>query len=393
MKDKDLPGLKLLWAVPDHPWHGGGAAVRIAMTVGGLEGAPVLARVVAEPKTPDPEHAAEGLVIEESPVDAIHEDLSGGAKVVDAVALRSNGGISCRGMELGGSGFIVTTEQWEAWKRPTVVHPYRNGRDLVDQPRNVMVIDLFGLTEEQVRKAYPAIYQHLLHTVKPERIVNNAAATRSNWWIFRRPHPEFRPALAGLPRYIATVETAKHRVFQFLDGATVPDNKLIAIASAEAFHLGILSSRIHVIWALAAGALLEDRPVYVKSRCFDPFPFPEATKAQAARIRDLAEELDQHRKRAQEAGLGLTAQYNLLERLRSGEALTEKEQALDARGLVSLLLDLHQKLDAAVAEAYGWPVDLPEAAILDRLVALNHARAAEEAQGHIRWLRPEYQAP
>ena len=386
------PPLKLLWAIPDHPWHGGGAAVRIAMTVGGLAGSPVLARVIAEPKTPDPEHVAEGLVIDEVSVDAIHEDLSGGAQVAGTAALKANDGICSPGMKLHGNGFIVTPEQWQTWKQPAVVHPYRNGRDLTDQPRNVMVIDLFGLTEEQVRKVYPAIYQHLLQTVKPEREQNNDATTRKNWWIFGRNREDLRPALAGLPRYIATVETAKHRVFQFLDGATVPDNMIIAIASADAFHLGVLSSRIHVTWALAAGGLLEDRPRYNKTRCFDPFPFPEATKAQAARIRDLAEELDQHRKRAQEAGLGLTTQYNLLERLRSGDALTEKEQALDAKGLVSLLLDLHQKLDAAVAEAYGWDAELSDAAILDHLVALNHARAAEEAQGHIRWLRPEYQA-
>ena len=60
---------------------------------------------------------------------------------------------------------------------------------------------------------------------------------------------------------------------------------------------------------------------------------------------------------------------------------------------MSLLLELHQKLDAAVAESYGWDADLPEPEILERLVALNQARAAEEANGQIRWLRPEYQAP
>jgi Mg/Co/Ni transporter MgtE len=59
---------------------------------------------------------------------------------------------------------------------------------------------------------------------------------------------------------------------------------------------------------------------------------------------------------------------------------------------VSLLLALHQKLDAAVAQAYGWPEDLSDVDILERLVALNHDRAVEEAQGRIRWLRPEYQA-
>ena len=41
------------------------------------------------------------------------------------------------------------------------------------------------------------------------------------------------------------------------------------------------------------------------------------------------------------------------------------------------------------------PEDQQEAEeqLLQRLVDLNHQRAAEEAQGKIRWLRPEYQAP
>lgn len=34
-----------------------------------------------------------------------------------------------------------------------------------------------------------------------------------------------------------------------------------------------------------------------------------------------------------------------------------------------------------------------EAELLERLVALNHQRAEEEAQGQIRWLRPEFQNP
>jgi hypothetical protein len=43
-------------------------------------------------------------------------------------------------------------------------------------------------------------------------------------------------------------------------------------------------------------------------------------------------------------------------------------------------LDLaHKKLDAAVAAAYGWPADLSDDQILERLLALNLERAAEEA--------------
>jgi len=53
----------------------------------------------------------------------------------------------------------------------------------------------------------------------------------------------------------------------------------------------------------------------------------------------------------------------------------------------------HDDIDAATAQAYGWPADLPDEEILKRLVALNKERALEEAKGHIRWLRPEYQNP
>ena len=44
-------------------------------------------------------------------------------------------------------------------------------------------------------------------------------------------------------------------------------------------------------------------------------------------------------------------------------------------------LDLaHKKLDAAVAAAYGWPADLTDEAILEKLLVLNLERAAEEAK-------------
>ena len=39
------------------------------------------------------------------------------------------------------------------------------------------------------------------------------------------------------------------------------------------------------------------------------------------------------------------------------------------------LADCHARLDAAVAAAYGWPADLSDDAILERLLALNLERA------------------
>ena len=50
--------------------------------------------------------------------------------------------------------------------------------------------------------------------------------------------------------------TGKHRTFQFLDASILPDNMIVAIATARADKLAILSARIHVTWALAAGGRL-----------------------------------------------------------------------------------------------------------------------------------------
>jgi len=76
--------------------------------------------------------------------------------------------------------------------------------------------------------------------------------------------------------------------------------------------------------------------------------------------------------------------YNVLEKLRAGEWIEGKDREIYDQGLVGILRDIHDQIDAAVAEAYGWPLDLSDDEILHLLVDLNRARAAEEAQGHIR---------
>ncbi len=266
-----------------------------------------------------------------------------------------------------------------------------------------------------------------------------------------------------------------------LEGSVLPDQGLIAIALEDQFWLGVLSSRVHICWALAQGGTLEDRPRYNNSRCFETFPFPDPDGPTRERIRSLGEQLDAHRKRQQalHPGLTLTGMYNVLEKLRAidrsspvsphpdplpqgegtavdaprssepatataargaipplpqgegrGEgkgavlpptvpppSLTPKEKEIHEHGLVSVLKQIHDDLDAAVFHAYGWddlvrtrstasqtssndssdPLEqVPTRAdrdeiILERLVALNHERAAEEKRGHVRWLRPEFQ--
>lgn len=405
--------LSLVMAIPDHPWTKvtkDSAAVRIAMTVaeaGKKDG--LLLDVTAEEavETDSP------VILFAENRGKVNSDLTVGVDVGLSEPLRSNIGLCSNGMKPLGAGFILTRSEASHFGVgrdqgiEKVVHPYVNGRDVAQVSRDVFAIDLFGYSEAEARDKFPALYQHLLMTVKPDRVsALQRSPTKDNeeyarlWWLFCKPRQEMREFLNGLNRYVATVQTAKHRIFSFLDSAIMPDQKLMVFGCCSDFDLGVLSSRLHTTWTLRTCSWLGvgNDSVYVKTRTFDPFPFPAATEAQKHAIGAIAENLDAHRKRVLSAHdhLTLTGLYNVLERLKAGvkpDDLDAKERRIFNDGLVLILKELHEKLDAAVAEAYGWPADLAEEEVLARLVALNRERAKEEKRGLVRWLRPDYQIP
>jgi hypothetical protein len=437
--------LSLVFAIPNHPWLKASdkAAVRIAMTVAQKgENDGVLAEVVSETglNTDTPQVALE---MREGKVRA---NLIVGADLASAKSLLANDLMSSPGIKLHGAGFIVTPAQAKSLGLGAVngldqhILHYRNGRDIAQRPRGVMVIDLYPLTIEEVRSRFPAVYQHVLDNVKLEREAKvggskDMAAYAREWWLFGKVRTELRGALKGLPRYIASVETTKHRTFQFLDASIRPDNMLVCIGLQRAEHLSVLSSRLNVTWALATGGWLGvgNDPRYSKSRTFDPFPFPQAVdpllpandplRAQQERLRELGERLDGFRKErlAAHSFLTMTGLYNALERLRELEngcdvpPLTDAERDVHQAGLVSVLKEIHDDIDRAALTAYGWEDLIPalvskpgatlpsphkseaqeqaEEELLSRLVALNHERTVEERRGIVRWLRPDYQIP
>ncbi len=394
--------LSIVYAIPDHPWTKGSsdaAAVRIAMTVaelGRLDGR--LYETVSERDLDSDEPHIEFRVTQGK----VHADISVGADVAAVGQLLANEGVACNGMMLAGQGFVISQADLEYLEMGSpdvrrVIKPFLNGGELVRQPRRRFIIDAFGLSEEELRSKFPSVYQHLLHKVRPERDLNRREAFKRRWWVFGEPRKTFRPALEGLTRYIGTTETSKHRIFQFVPATTVADHMIIVIASDDAVRLALLSSRPHVVWATRAGGWLGigNDPRYSKSRCFDPYPFPDVNEASASRLRALGEELDATRKRVltDNPDLTLTKLYNLIQAMKQKVEFDEDQQDSVNRGLVLILKELHDQIDAAVAEAYGWPADLTDEEILERLVALNAERAKEEAAGHVRWLRPDYQIP
>ncbi|WBU61176.1 class I SAM-dependent DNA methyltransferase [Paracoccus albus] len=396
--------LSLLFAIPDHPWVDAtlGAAVRIAMTVGAAgnrQGR--LLSVVTESRE---QSEADGRAVTfDMQVGKIFANLQIGADVAGAKPLKANEGIANRGAFLIGMGFLGTKEELTSLSQGTdaiqkrVVRPFVGGTDLVQRNRQHWVVDFWGLDEKRVQSVYPALFQKILDEVKPARDQNNMKWRRENWWVFGDPARGYRAATAELNHMIVTSRTAKHRIFQTASPDFMPESEVVTFGLEKTFYISVLSSKIHVIWSLAAGSRLGmgNDPRYNSSLCFDPFPFPDLTEPQKTRLRELGEELDAHRKRQQAAHptLTLTQMYNVLEKLRAGDRIEGKDREIYDHGLIAILRDLHDQIDAEVAAAYGWPADLTDEEILFRLVALNNERAAEEAQGHIRWLRPDYQNP
>jgi hypothetical protein len=194
---------------------------------------------------------------------------------------------------------------------------------------------------------------------------------------------------------------------------TLPDHQVFVFARADDYFFGILHSRFHGVWALKQGTRLETRPRYTPTTCFETFPFPRPTPAQEAEIAAAAKELSELRERwlnppewtetrtlefpgsaagpwsryldpktvDAKTGVG-TVRYPRLEPRDADCAAKLKQRTLtNLYNERPAWLDLaHRKLDAAVACAYAWPADLPDDQILERLLALNLERAAEEAE-------------
>ncbi len=402
--------VSVVFVVADHPWRDSqtDAAVRITMTVLAQGRQAGQALRVAN---------SDGAPILDRRYGLIQADLSIGVALDSAKPMKSNNNIGFMGVKLAGDGFRVDIKSRDALIAqgvPAQLLPrLLAGADVTRRTKVRFVIDAFGMSESELRDRAPAAYQHLLSYVYPTR---KAAAMRSttadaleyarNWWLFAKGRPNMRIALKSLERCIVTSEVSKHPTFIFTETDKMQfDGSLIVIAHDDPLYLGFLSSKPHTIWKLASGGTLEDRPRYQLSNCFDRFPFPaEVTTPVKNRIRAEAEALDALRKQvlAEHEDLTLTALYNVLDALRAADAggppLTLKERDVHARGLVTLIRQHHDAIDGLVAEAYGWSDDyvagrLTDSVVLERLVTLNKERAAEEARGLIRYLRPEFQDP
>jgi type II restriction/modification system DNA methylase subunit YeeA len=350
----------IFWAYSDRPWVLDGANVNVSML--GFDNGD------------EKSHTLDG-----QSVTSIHSDLTSAADTTTAHLLSENAGLCFKGMEKNGSFDLSPDSAAKILSAPLnpngrpnsdVVRPWVNARDITQRPRGKFIVD-FGVTMKEAEAAlYELPFEYLRKHVLPKRTANNRDSYRLKWWIHGEPRPDMREALAHLKRFIATPRHSKYRLFCWLQSETVADSANFVFARDDDYFFGVLHSRIHEVWALHMGSALEDRPRYTPSSTFETFPLPwppghepkesPLVEAIAAAARELVKKRDAW--------------------LNPPDAPPEE---LSKRTLTNLynarptwLAELHRKLDEAVFAAYGWPATLTDAELLERLLALNHARAA-----------------
>ncbi len=305
---------------------------------------------------------------------AINADLTAGLDLTRARRLRENLGIAFIGDQKGGpfeidnataAAFLASSNP-DGRRNADVVRPWANGLDVGGRPRGMRIVDFGGTMPMQEAALYERPFEYVRARVRPQRLNPKADPhSAGTWWLHQRPRPDFWRTLGQSTRYVATIRHSKHRLFVWLAAGTVPDSALVAFARDDDYTFGVLHSRVHELWARGTGTQLREVESgfrYTPTTCFETFPFPRPTHEQREAIAAAARRL-----------------VELRDGWLNPPALSDEDLA--RRTLTNLynerptwLANAHATLDAAVLAAYGWPPDLTDDEILERLLALNLSR-------------------
>jgi type II restriction/modification system DNA methylase subunit YeeA len=350
---KETGDIFLAWS--DEPWVVEGAAVHVSL-VGFDDGT-------------EHERLLNGNAVTE-----INANLTSGLDLTRVERLAENRGIAFMGDTKGGA-FDIPGDLARAMldlpnpdrrSNREVVRPWVNGLDITRRNRDMWIIDFGARRPIGDAALYEAPFEYVKEQVEPVRSTNRRAVYAERWWIHVEPRPEMRRALKGLSRYIGTPRVTKHRLFAWLDSATLPDSQVIVFARDDDYFFGVLHSTPHEAWARGLGTQLREVESgfrYTPTTTFETFPLPEAPTEE---LRDAVADAARALCSLREGWLSPEgATPEILKKRTLTELYNQRPTWLD---------QAHEHLDKAVHAAYGWDYPLGREEILQRLVALNAER-------------------
>ncbi|MFN9648775.1 MAG: type IIL restriction-modification enzyme MmeI, partial [Pseudanabaena sp.] len=258
--------------------------------------------------------------------------------------------------------------------------------------------------------------------VKPERATNNRKIRRERWWQYGEIAKGLYEAIADFHRVLVKAQVSPTWAFHWVNTGLIFDQKLVVFPLNRDWHFALLQSTAHCEWVwLTCSTLGGSTLNYSPSDGFETFPFPTLTPETEKELETIGEKYYNHRQQImQTTQLGLTKTYNRF------------HDPNDTTADIQQLRELHIQMDYAVMKAYGWldlvigdgelvmgngtitnpqsPITNHQSAItnplnhnfhqtkqglrftisetarrdiLDRLLALNHARYAEEVKAGV----------
>lgn len=311
-------------------------------------------------------------VLNGNDVEEINSFLSVG-RVATPNRLLSNSGISFRGSDIYGDGFIFTEEGGVAFAGTieefekirqrdssvdAIVSPYLGGKEITTDPKHAgsrLVINFGNMSLAEAKK-WKCLLDIVEAKVKPIRskLGGYAVAERRKeiWWQFGTYASALHKKLALSEIFIVCSQTTSYIAFAVVDSRVTIGQKAIGIVQQPVLAaFASLSSRLHELWALFFGASQGQTPVYSPVDCFETFPFPVGhafadLEAMGKAYHDYRAQLMINRNE------GLTKTYNRFH--------DRQERAAD----IQRLRDLRAEMDRAVLLAYArGEADMAKAAV------------------------------
>jgi len=305
------------------------------------------------------------------------------------VRLTKNEGIAFQGCIVLGMGFVLDVAEAQEWiatdpRNADVLFPYLNGEDLNSRPdasASRWVIDFTDRAEAEAAK-FEMPFGRLLDRVKSERTKNNRKVYRDYWWQYAEKRPAMRKAISGLPEVLVIALVSKTVMPMRVRAGQVFSHKLAAFATDSYSTQAVLSSSIHVMWAIKYSSTMRADINYSPSDVFETFPRPPDSPA----LDGIGRELDETRRKIMlRRDLGLTKLYNLV-----------NDPVIQGDREIERMRDIHVEIDEATMAAYGWDdvaldhgfhsyrqvqrwtiAPAARAESLDRLLLENHRRARD----------------
>jgi hypothetical protein len=261
-------------------------------------------------------------------------------------SLHRNQGACFLGCTVLGMGFTLPESRAREWVNEDriysdVLFPFLNGEDVNQRPGHKSdrwIIDFQTWPLERAQR-YSRAMEQVVREVKPERAKSKDKTRREIWWRFTRPAPDMRKAISSLERCIVIALVSKAVMPVMVPTKQVFSNMLGVFASDDFALLAFLSSATHYWWAIDYASTMKGDLRYTPTDVFESLVRPSLT----ARLRVAGTRLDAYRRNLMlSRGMGLTATYNLV----------HNPECQDAD--IVELRRIHEEIDKATVEAYGW---------------------------------------